>query len=198
MSDDTLEQVAIAAIDDHATQLRHQIAELEAAVARLTAERDAARVPLCIGRPLITIMAEQGAWCSSDGRAVVAADDLFGQNPYDEIAALRTRLEAAEGLRDEWGQRLDDAVADGKMLDAAVITLKDNLAEVNAEAYQRTVDLVEARRSLVGFRTRLKQAEELLREIVRIHYYDRDNHQEENDAINNARRWLTAQRAGKE
>jgi hypothetical protein len=50
--------------------------------------------PICIGRPLITILANEGAWAASDGGAVVAADDLFKANPYDEIARLRSARRA--------------------------------------------------------------------------------------------------------
>jgi hypothetical protein len=49
-------------------------------------------VPLCIGRRTIGIMAEEGMWQSEDGRAVVAADELFRQDPYARIAELEAAL----------------------------------------------------------------------------------------------------------
>jgi hypothetical protein len=49
-------------------------------------------VPLCIGRRTIGIMAEEGMWQSEDGRAVVAADELFRQDPYARIAELTAAL----------------------------------------------------------------------------------------------------------
>jgi hypothetical protein len=49
---------------------------------KLERERDAARVPICIGRPIIEILAKEGMWTSMNGNSVVAADCLFRQNPY--------------------------------------------------------------------------------------------------------------------
>jgi hypothetical protein len=49
-------------------------------------------VPLCIGRRTIGIMAEEGMWQSEDGRAVVAADELFRQDPYARIAELEAEV----------------------------------------------------------------------------------------------------------
>jgi hypothetical protein len=51
-----------------------------------------AAAPLCIGPPLISILAKDGAWLSSDGQAVIAADDLRGNDPYAEIERLRHEL----------------------------------------------------------------------------------------------------------
>jgi hypothetical protein len=48
-----------------------------------------AATPICIGRPLIEILAREGAWQSSDGQCIVAADDLFNQNPYAKIERLQ-------------------------------------------------------------------------------------------------------------
>lgn len=50
-------------------------------------ERDAARVPICIGRPIIEILAAEGVWTSMNGNSVIAADCLFRQNPYQENVA---------------------------------------------------------------------------------------------------------------
>lgn len=49
---------------------------------KLERERDAARIPICIGRPIIEILAEEGMWTSINGNSVVAADCLFGSNPH--------------------------------------------------------------------------------------------------------------------
>lgn len=52
---------------------------------KLERERDAARTPICIGRPIIEILAEEGIWISLDvNRSVVAASCLFGKNPYKQ------------------------------------------------------------------------------------------------------------------
>ena len=60
---------------------------------------------ICVGRPLITILANEGAWSSYDGRAVIAADDLFHANPYDEIDKLR--VEVKRLMRENAGLRMD-------------------------------------------------------------------------------------------
>jgi hypothetical protein len=52
-------------------------------------------VPLCIGQRTIGIMAEEGCWQSENGRAVVAADELFRQDPYARIAELEEALREA-------------------------------------------------------------------------------------------------------
>lgn len=52
----------------------------------------AAAVPVCIGPPLISILAKEGAWQSSDGRSVVAADALRGNDPYVELDRLRAEV----------------------------------------------------------------------------------------------------------
>jgi hypothetical protein len=49
---------------------------------RLERERNAARIPICIGRPIIEILAEEGAWASTNGNSVIASDCLFRKNPY--------------------------------------------------------------------------------------------------------------------
>jgi len=57
-----------------------------------------ASVPLCIGRPIIDILAKEGQWISESGQGVVAADDLFRNSPYDaldEANADRLRLQEA-------------------------------------------------------------------------------------------------------
>ena len=48
---------------------------------------------ICIGRPIIGILAKHGAWESGTGESVVAASDLFGSDPYDEIERLRDALD---------------------------------------------------------------------------------------------------------
>lgn len=76
-----------AALVDHmpkdATEWSEHYLTLSIHARKLERERDAARVPICIGRPIIEILAEEGIWISLDGnRSVVAADCLFRKNPY--------------------------------------------------------------------------------------------------------------------
>ena len=56
----------------------------------LNARIELLQTPICIGRPLITILADKGAWVANGGAgaAVVAADELFKANPYDKIDEL--------------------------------------------------------------------------------------------------------------
>jgi hypothetical protein len=70
-----------------------EINDLRAQVARLEQEKAAALVPICVGKEVIAWLASQGAWKADDGRAVVAADELFHNDPYLEIAGLRAALD---------------------------------------------------------------------------------------------------------
>lgn len=68
-------------------------------ITRLTTELDAVRkaaVPLCIGKPLIQILAKEGQWASLDGQGIVAADCLFQKDPYEQLAASQARCGALE------------------------------------------------------------------------------------------------------
>jgi len=49
--------------------------------------------PLCIGETTIRILAKEGAKVFEDGQGLVAADELFKQDPYDRIAELEARLD---------------------------------------------------------------------------------------------------------
>ena len=57
-----------------------------------------AAVPICVGPPIIQILAEEGQWQSESGAAVIAADGLFKKDPYKEIESLRRKVAAAEGM----------------------------------------------------------------------------------------------------
>lgn len=74
-----------------------------------------ASAPICIGQPLIQILAAEGKWISMDGRSLIAASCLFRKDPYieleqawQEVAVLRqdnehhvNRCYAAEKARNE-------------------------------------------------------------------------------------------------
>jgi len=52
------------------------------------------QVAICIGQPIIQTLARDGAWKSDDGSmAVIAADELFRNDPYAEIERLRAVLQ---------------------------------------------------------------------------------------------------------
>jgi hypothetical protein len=75
-------KTARASIDDLKAALEAQarrIAELE--------------VPLCVGETTIRLLAKEGACDWTDGRALVAADELFRQDPYARIAELEAENE---------------------------------------------------------------------------------------------------------
>lgn len=57
--------------------------------------RARAKSAICIGPPLISILAKDGQWTGSDGRGVVAADGLFQQDPYERIGQLERELNEA-------------------------------------------------------------------------------------------------------
>jgi len=101
------------------------IAEIEAA--------EAAAVPLCIGRPIITILAEKGQWMSETGQGVVAADELFRNNPYDALdEANDDRLRLREAL--QWVVGKVDA-------DKLVVAL-ENIIDVASEYYDMEAGFV--------------------------------------------------------
>lgn len=54
---------------------------------------------ICIGRLIIETLAREGAWTSESGESVVAASDLFGNNPYDEIKRLIDIIENMREIR---------------------------------------------------------------------------------------------------
>jgi len=94
-----------------ARQLECELSELKAEHLKLhqsLAKAQLAAVPLCIGRPIIDILAKEGQWISETGQGVVAADDLFRNSPYDALdeanadrLRLREALEKAQQLQYE-------------------------------------------------------------------------------------------------
>lgn len=82
-----------------------QMDKLTNQLAAMTKERDAALVPICIGPPLIRILATEGQWVRQDGRGLVAADGLFGHDPFAErdaaLAALKAVLSSASPSKSE-------------------------------------------------------------------------------------------------
>ena len=70
--------------DQHGGKDTIQVAyeALEAEVARL-------KVPLCIGPPIISLLARDGQWISENGRGLIAADELYRHDPYAEVARER-------------------------------------------------------------------------------------------------------------
>jgi hypothetical protein len=86
------------------TELNNRYRELGRELNELKAERlklheslakaQLASVPLCIGRPIIDILAKEGQWISESGQGVVAADDLFRNSPYDALDEAKADADA--------------------------------------------------------------------------------------------------------
>lgn len=55
----------------------------------------AADVPICVGQPIIQILAREDQWISESGAAVIAASDLSQHDPYDRLTAANTALRTA-------------------------------------------------------------------------------------------------------
>lgn len=72
---------------DEITRLREENAKL----------REAA-IPICVGRPIISILAREGAWTSASGASIVTASELFCNDPYEEIERLREALKPFAGM----------------------------------------------------------------------------------------------------
>ncbi len=66
------------------TDWSEQVIALAFHARKMERERDEARIPICIGRPIIETLAKEGQWISQDGRGVIAASELFGKNPYNQ------------------------------------------------------------------------------------------------------------------
>lgn len=113
--------------------VQQEAADALEAQAKTIAEKDARiaelEVPLCIGRRTIGIMSEEGAWQSENGRAVVAADELFRQDPYARIAELdaalvdvTARLVAAVSLLERGGKK---AAPSNRMFNQIIVDYKN-------------------------------------------------------------------------
>ena len=80
-----------AALIDHmpkgASEWSQCYYELSVHARRMERERNAARIPICIGRPIIEILAKDGVWISVNGNSVIAADCLFRNNPYITVSS---------------------------------------------------------------------------------------------------------------
>lgn len=66
------------------------------AIGEIERERNEARVPLCVGKPIIQILAKEGQYLSDDKRGLIAADCLFRKDPYEELDRLRARVAELE------------------------------------------------------------------------------------------------------
>ena len=91
------------AVSGKAGSYEEKYPQLEYLCRQLETELSVATIPICIGPPLIQILAKEGQWLSADGKhSLVAADGLFGKDPYEEIKELR-------GIAEDLRTRLEEA-----------------------------------------------------------------------------------------
>lgn len=64
--------------------------------------------PICVGPPLVSILAKEGAWLSQDGQSIIAADGLFRQDPYVEIKELKLSRDAYRARCNAFKKLLSD------------------------------------------------------------------------------------------
>jgi len=91
--------------------------------------------PICIGPPLISILAKAGHWVSEDGSGLVAADGLFKADPYEEIASLKSRIE----LQRQWHKRRDLQLNEASNTIAALRQTNDELQDTFRLMYAANV-----------------------------------------------------------
>lgn len=72
----------------------------------LERQRDEARIPICIGQPIIQILSKEGQWVSINGNGLVAADCLFRKDPYAARDAALARVKELEKALAELEQNL--------------------------------------------------------------------------------------------
>jgi DNA repair exonuclease SbcCD ATPase subunit len=65
-----------------------------------------ASVPICIGQPLIQILAAEGQWISMDGQSLIAADCLFRKDPYIELEKSQAEVKRLKENRPAENQEL--------------------------------------------------------------------------------------------
>jgi hypothetical protein len=84
----------------------HAIAQVGSELARLNAGKyeqavpTPGPVPICVGPPIISILAKEGQWTSAEGHGtLIAADGLFGKDPYTELGYYHQfTADVAKGL----------------------------------------------------------------------------------------------------
>jgi len=101
-----------------------------------------ASVPICIGLPLIRILAAEGQWISKDGQSLIAADSLFKKDPYIELEKAQTEVRV---LRQDNEHHVNRCYAAEKALNKGLVELerlKERLSQTDLDAarYARLCD----------------------------------------------------------
>lgn len=86
-----------------------------------------AAVPICVGPPIIGILAQEGQWVSSTSQALVAADGLFKKDPYAAIEALHEELACASTSLQLLRAERDAALVDSLAKNAEIERLKHQI-----------------------------------------------------------------------
>ena len=112
---------------------------------RLERELNESKSAICIGPPLISILAKDGQWAGSDGHGLVAADGLFQQDPYEKILQLERELNESRALIESHEQELSSiyATSASEAL-AEANTANVKLLELMGRAHAREAQLVGA------------------------------------------------------
>lgn len=74
-------------------EARDRADQLAQALRSTLAERDALALPYCLGETTIRTVATEGQLALEDGRAFIAASDLFKKDPYKERDELKARCD---------------------------------------------------------------------------------------------------------
>lgn len=86
-----IEAIAVILRETNLVQLLERIEGLER-------DLKEAKTPICIGQPIIEILAKDGQWLSDNGNGVVAADSLFRKNPYKKLEELEKQNAALNAV----------------------------------------------------------------------------------------------------
>ncbi len=125
--------------------------EKDAEIARLREELKKAQIPICIGKPIIQILAKEGQWMSMNGGGVVAADCLFRKDPYKDSDRLAEELREARADIEEGNAKGSNQLRLLALIQAERDALKIKLteSELARERMQRQVEKIWCRVSTV-------------------------------------------------
>lgn len=117
----------------------------------------AAKAPVCVGPRTIGILAETGQWLSEDGlRGLIAADELFHQDPYKELDALRVQL--AQAL--DAASKGDESRLTASGMEMEIADLRAQLESVTIDRDERAKQKSEFFTEIESFRAQLTAAQE--------------------------------------
>jgi len=95
---------------------------------------------VCIGPPLIGILAKEGTWRSSTGQCIVAADELRGSDPYERIRELEAEAQTHLNAYQQLFNKETVALERIRGFEAENDALHESVNAVRAEYLQRYMD----------------------------------------------------------